>query len=291
LFSVMAGSHFIAVFDSGIGGLSILAEIRRLLPEVAVVSVADTAAFPYGDLPDEELIFRVGVIMAVLAEVAPPDLAVIACNTASTIVLEPLRRKFSFPFVGCVPPVKPAGALPQLGAIGLLATPATAGRAYTDALIRDFAGDSPVIRIGAPRLARLAEEALRGKPVPAGVIREELADFFDAQGHCLVDRVVLGCTHYPFLLPELTAALPAGVLWLDSGEAIARRVRQLLAEAPASAPREAPLLAETALFTQEGDDLAALKPLLKDLGFKQSGVLPFPRGTGVAGPIQTLKPL
>jgi glutamate racemase len=293
----MAEPHFIAVFDSGIGGLSILAEIRRLLPEVAVVTVADTAAFPYGDLPDEELIFRVEAIMDALTQVAPPDLAVIACNTASTIVLEPLRRKFSFPFVGCVPPVKPAGTLPRMNsvgasprrdAIGLLATPATVGRAYTDALIRDFAGDSPVIRIGAPRLARLAEEALRGRPVPAGVIREELADFFDAQGHCLVDRVVLGCTHYPFLLPELTAALPAGVLWLDSGEAIARRVRQLLAEAPTSAPREAPLLAETALFTQEGDDLAALKPLLKDLGFKQSGVLSFPRGADVAGPLGTL---
>jgi glutamate racemase len=90
------------------------------------------------------------------------------------------------------------------------------------------------------------------------------------------------------LLPELTAALPAGVLWLDSGEAIARRVRQLLAEAPDSAPREAPLLAETALFTQEGDDLTALKPLLKNLDFKQSGILPFPRGADVAGPIEGL---
>ena len=284
----MAGPHYIAVFDSGIGGLSILAEIRRLLPEVAVVSVADTAAFPYGDLPDEELIFRVEAIMAALAEVAPPDLAVIACNTASTIVLEPLRRRFSFPFVGCVPPVKPAGAVPRAGAIGLLATPATVGRAYTDGLIRDFAGDSPVIRIGAPRLAHLAEETLRGRRAPPEVIREELADFFDAEGRCLVDRVVLGCTHYPFLLPELTAALPAGVLWLDSGEAIARRVRQLLAEAPDHTPREAPPLAETALFTREAGDLGALMPLLKELGFRQSGVLSFPRGAGVAGPVEAL---
>ena len=308
----MAGPHFIVVFDSGIGGLSILAEIRRLLPEVAVVTLADTAAFPYGDLPDEELRHRVEAAIAALDAVAPPDLAVIACNTASTIVLEPLRARFAFPVVGCVPPVKPAGAAtPQNGkgaarngrmsipptsmsgasAIGLLATPATVGRAYTDGLIRDFAGDSAVIRIGAPRLAALAEETLRGRRAPPEVIREELAGFFDADGNCLVDRVVLGCTHYPFLLPELTAALPAGVLWLDSGEAIARRVRQLLAEMPAREKSDLPELAETALFTKEASDLADLNPVLRNLGFRRSGVLRFPRGAETAGPIERLAAL
>jgi len=250
-----------------------------------VVYLADTAAFPYGGLPDGELIGRVATIMAAIDAVAPPDLAVIACNTASTLVLAPLRARFRFPFVGCVPPVKPAGAAPKRAkAIGLLATPATVGRAYTDNLIRDFAGESPVIRIGAPRLAGLAEAALRGRPLPPGAVREELAAFFDAEGNCLVDRVVLGCTHYPFLLPELAAALPPEVLWLDSGEAIARRVRQLLAEVPPRRTENLPALAGTALFTQAAADTAELTPLLRELGFRRRGVLPFPRGAAEAGP-------
>jgi glutamate racemase len=222
--------------------------------------------------------------MAALTKVAPPDLAVIACNTASTLVLEPLRARFDFPFVGCVPPVKPAGAAQARDgkAIGLLATPATVERPYTDNLIRAFAGDSPVIRIGAPGLARLAEAALRGRPLPPDAIREELAAFFDGAGQCLVDRVVLGCTHYPFLLPELAAALPADVLWLDSGEAIARRVRQLLAAVPERQATALPDMADSAVFTQGAADNAELAPLLRQLGFRQYGVMAFPRGADKA---------
>ncbi len=287
----MAHAPLIALFDSGLGGLSVLNHIRRALPEAAVVAVADGAAFPYGDLPEEEVIHRVTAVLARLETEGPPDLAVIACNTASTVVLDALRARFAFPIVGCVPPVKPAGTVPGKRAIGLLATPATVKRTYTDALIRDFAGSSEVIRLGAPNLARLAERAMRGHvPSPAD-IRAEVAEFFDRDGTCLVDRVVLGCTHYPLLLDQLKAALPGDVAWFDSGEAIARRVSHLLADRPKASSPTTHSLAHRMLFTLESDEIDSLRPFLLASGFRTSGLLTFPRGADQAGPIARLAAL
>lgn len=287
----MAHPPLIALFDSGLGGLSVLSHIRRASPEATVVAVADGAAFPYGDLPEAEVIHRVTAVLAKLETEGPPDLAVIACNTASTVVLDALRARFAFPIVGCVPPVKPAGTVPGKRAIGLLATPATVKRSYTDSLIRDFAGTSEVIRLGAPNLARLAEQAMRGHAPSPADIRAELAGFFKQDGTCLVDRVVLGCTHYPLLLDELEAALPADVAWFDSGQAIARRVNHLLVDRPRASSPTTHSLAHRMLFTKESDDLNSLRPFLLASGFRSSGLLSFPRGASQAGPVSQVSDL
>lgn len=287
----MAHPPLIALFDSGLGGLSVLNHIRRALPEAAVVAVADAAAFPYGDLPEAEVIHRVTAVLERLEAEGPPDLAVIACNTASTVVLDALRARFAFPIVGCVPPVKPAGTVPGKRAIGLLATPATVKRSYTDVLIRDFAGSSEVIRLGAPNLARLAEKAMRGHAPSPAEIRAEVAEFFDQNGTCLVDRVVLGCTHYPLLLDELMAALPDDVAWFDSGEAIARRVSHLLADRSKASSVDHQPLAHRMLFTQESGNIDRLRPFLLASGFRTSGLLTFPRGARKAGEIAMIAAL
>jgi glutamate racemase len=246
------------VFDSGIGGLSILEEIRRTVPEAAVAYVADNAGFPYGNLPDAVLIDRIEAVLRALLALTPADAVVVACNTASTIALPAVRARFALPFVGCVPAIKPAAALSRTGAIGLLATPATVRRPYTSDLIDRFAPDCRVVRVGAARLAALAEGKLRGRPVDPAILREETADLF-APDPRPVDVVVLGCTHYPFLVEDLRAVAPPGVRWLDSGAAVARRTRDVLAALPAFAGAGTVLPDDVAIFTAppEGEDRLA----------------------------------
>lgn len=223
----------LAVFDSGLGGLTVLAAIRRALPGVAVTYVADSAAFPYGPRPEAEVRARVvAVVGAVLADAAardaPVDAVVIACNTASTAALEALRAAFpDVPFVGTVPAIKPAAEATRSGVIGLLATPGTVDRPYIDALAARFAAGRTLVRVGAPRLAALAEGKLRGTAPPVGAVAAEIAPLFDAPG---LDVVVLGCTHYPLLRPELQAAAPWPVAWLDSADAVARQAGRVLVD-------------------------------------------------------------
>lgn len=217
----------VLVFDSGFGGLSIAACLRRRLPGVDLVYVADTAFFPYGDQSSETVIGRSVDLIARPSRFAHVDLVVVACNTASTVVLPQLRSQFNAPVVGVVPAIKPAAKLTSNRRIGILATPATIRRPYTDALIREFAPDCDVTRVGSPLLVRWAEARVAGNPVPRDELRDVLQPFADAD----VDTVVLGCTHYPLLIEELRETLPDVAHWVDSGEAIARRVAFLLKHA------------------------------------------------------------
>lgn len=212
------------IFDSGLGGLSVAACIHQHVPSARLTYLADNAGFPYGDQPPATVVERtVGLIREQLAE-RQFDVVVLACNTASTIALPALRAAVQVPVVGVVPAVKPAAALSTNRRIGLLATPATVSRPYLEQLIREFAGDCQIERIGHPALVTWIEDWARGRPLPEPALSVALQPFREAG----VDTVVLGCTHYPLIEPVLRRLLPGVLHWVDSGDAIARRTTYLL---------------------------------------------------------------
>ena len=178
----MALKHRILVFDSGLGGLTVYREIVAARPDADFLYVADDAAFPYGALPEPELIARVVKLLGELIAAHRPNLVVIACNTASTIVLPELRKKFALPFVGTVPAIKPACAASVTRRVSVLGTEATVQREYTRALIRDYAQDCVVTLVGAKPLAAYAEAELHGAPVGDDVLRAEIAPCFRDDG-------------------------------------------------------------------------------------------------------------
>lgn len=224
------------IFDSGVGGLSVLDAITASGLALECDYLADNAWLPYGLKSDAELRARVPALVARAAAQWAPDVVVVACNTASTIALDAVRAALTVPTIGVVPPIKPAAALSRTGCIGLLATPATVRRAYTDDLIAQFASDKTVVRFGSAALVEAAEQKLRGETPAASAIGEAIAGLFDAPRGEAIDVVALACTHFPLLAMELAAAAPRACRWLDSGEAIARRVAHLTA-APAGAGR------------------------------------------------------
>ncbi len=229
----MAARKSILVFDSGLGGLTVYREIALARPDADYLYVADDAGFPYGALKESVLIVRVVGLMGKLIETHRPDLVVIACNTASTIVLPDLRKTFTVPFVGTVPAIKPACAASVTRRVSVLGTEATVQREYTRALIRDYAQNCEVTLVGAKHLAGYAEAELAGTPASDDDIRHEITPCF-RDGGARTDTVVLACTHYPLLLERLQRLSPWPVTFLDPAPAIARRVTSLLADAPAS---------------------------------------------------------
>jgi glutamate racemase len=218
----------ILVFDSGLGGLTVFAEVLKARPDARFVYAADDAGFPYGRLAPEALVARVVAVMERFLALYRPDLVVVACNTASTLVLPHLRARFAIPFVGTVPAIKPAAELSRSGRISVLATPGTVSRDYTRDLIDSYAARCRVTLVGSRRLACFAEAELAGPPVPDQAIREELAPCFVADDGGRTDVVVLACTHYPLLLGRFRALAPWPVAWIDPAPAIARRVAQLI---------------------------------------------------------------
>jgi len=225
----------ILVFDSGLGGLTVHAEIVKALPLAHYVYVADDAAFPYGRLTPEACAARVVGVMGRALAAFRPDIAVIACNTASTVALAQLRAAFAIPFVGTVPAVKPAAALSRTRMISILGTPGTVSREYTHDLIIAHAADCRVSLVGAPRLASLAEAHLRGEPLDDDAVAAEIEPCFREREGLRTDVVALACTHYPLLLDPLRRLARWDVAWIDPAPAIARRVRHLLEESAASA--------------------------------------------------------
>ncbi|PSH69695.1 glutamate racemase [Phyllobacterium brassicacearum] len=219
----------IIAFDSGIGGLTVLREARVLIPDRRFVYIADDAGFPYGDWEEEALKQRiVGLIDGFIGKY-DPELVIIPCNTASTLVLEDLRRVFpSVPFVGTVPAIKPAAERTSSGLISVLATPGTVKRAYTRDLIQSFATKCHVRLVGSQSLARMAEMHMRGELIDDEAIRAEIAPCFYEKDGARTDIVVLACTHYPLLVNVFRRLAPWPVDWLDPAEAIARRALSLL---------------------------------------------------------------
>jgi glutamate racemase len=249
----------VLLFDSGLGGLTVARAVRAALPDADLLYAADTAAFPYGAWDERALDRRIGDVMEQLLALAEPDVTVIACNTASTIALASLRQRFAGPFVGTVPAIKPAAAQTRSGVIGVLATPGTVKREYTQALIHTYAYHCDVALHGARALAEIAEAKLSGAPVDLERVRAEIAPVFRDRGGKRTDVVVLGCTHYPLLLEELSAAAPWPVTFIDPAPAIARRVAALIDGLPAAMERSRALAPGTAILTAgpPAPDLAA----------------------------------
>jgi glutamate racemase len=243
----MARRETILVFDSGLGGLTVHGEIAAARPAADFVYVADDAAFPYGAMPENALVARVAGLIGELIGAHRPDIVVIACNTASTIALPELRRRFSTPFVGTVPAIKPACATSVTRRVSVLGTEATVAREYTRALIRDYAQDCRVTLVGSKELAAYAEAELAGAPVGDEALLTEIAACFRDDGG-RTDTVVLACTHYPLLIARLRQLSPWPVNFIDPAPAIARRVADLLGPAPS--PGAAPGADSTrAIFT------------------------------------------
>src|SRR5262249_22189062 len=160
----------ILVFDSGLGGLTVLREIVKARPDGSYIYVADDAFFPYGDRAEPALVSRLTGLLGELIDSHRPNVVVIACNTASTLVLPHLRARFTVPFVGMVPAIKPACASSRSKRVSVLGTQATVGREYTRKLISDFANGSDVALVGSARLAKFAEAELAGTPVADALI-------------------------------------------------------------------------------------------------------------------------
>ncbi len=218
----------ILVFDSGLGGLSILREVRAVLPLFDIVYVADDEAFPYGAWDQEKLVPRIVEVVSRAIEEHQPCLTIIACNTASTIAMEPLRAKFDIPFVGTVPAIKPAAQFTRSGHFSVLATKGTVKRQYTKDLISEFAADKHVKLVGSESLAKIAEYHLTGGNVDMDEVRAQIAPCFVEQDGKRTDIVVLACTHFPFLTNQFREVAPWPVDWLNPAEPIARQARRLL---------------------------------------------------------------
>ena len=217
------------IFDSGVGGLSVVAEIRDRLPDLQLTYVADDAFRPYGEKKETDLRERLSSLLPVLYDTVLPDLIVIACNTASTTALDDIRAVVPCPVIGVVPAIKPAAETSRTRTLGVLGTPGTVQRKYVDSLIHEFADDCHVVLQGSVNLVDLAERKLAGEILNPADIKRELAPMFEGHVGADIDMIVLACTHFPLLKDELRSVSPQSVTWIDSGAAIARRVETVLA--------------------------------------------------------------
>ena len=261
----MADTRPILFFDSGVGGLSVLAPTRALLPNAPLVYVADSAGFPYGTKSEAEIAGRVPALLGRLAERYDPRLIVIACNTASTIALAAVRSALDLPIVGTVPAIKPAAELSVARTIGVLGTDATVRQPYVDDLAARFAADCLVLRHGSAELVALAEAKLRGENAPPERYAAILHGLLGQPGGERIDVIVNACTHFPLVVEELAAAARHPIRFVDGGPGIARRVAFLVqGQQWPEAPGEG-----LAVFTRRGGDDQALAPALASYGLSR----------------------
>jgi glutamate racemase len=241
----------ILVFDSGLGGLTVYREIVKARPAANYIYVADDAFFPYGHHSEDEIVARVVPLIGDLIAEHQPAIIVIACNTASTLVLPHLRATYSVPFVGTVPAIKPACAASKSKRVSVLGTKGTVKREYTQGLIRDFGAGCEVTLVGAAELASIAEAALRGEPVSDAAVAHEIAPCF-VDGAARTDTIVLACTHYPLLLDRMVRLAPWPVDWIDPAPAIARRTAELMGTATGGSPARARIIFTSGRAPSEG---------------------------------------
>ncbi len=266
----------ILLFDSGMGGLTVARAVAKQLPQAHLVYAADNAGFPYGAWQEQALVKRIVLVIGKLIEAVKPDVVVIACNTASTIALAELREAYKVPFVGTVPAIKPAAAQTKTGVIGVLATPGTVSREYTHSLIHTYAYHCKVLLHGAPRLAEIAEQKLRGVPVDLEELRMEVAPVFRKRDGKPTDVVVLGCTHYPLLTEDIAKVAPWPVVYIDPAPAIARRTADLVEETRLhSADEKAPTHGTVILTSARGSESGTLAAYAS-MGFPKLLVLDLP---------------
>ena len=262
----MVDARPILFFDSGVGGLSVLAPTRALLPHAPFVYVADSAGFPYGTKTEAEIAARVPALLGRLAERYRPRLIVIACNTASTIALGAVRSALDLPVVGTVPAIKPAAEASVTRAIGVLGTDATVRQPYVDDLAARFAADCLVLRHGSAELVALAEDALRGRTASPERYRAILAGLLDQPGGDRIDTIVNACTHFPLVADQLAAAAPHPLTFVDGSAGIARRIAYLTQD-HTWPDQPGP---GRAVFTGAGAADSALRPALARFGLDET---------------------
>ncbi len=254
----------ILLFDSGVGGLTVLAELRKLLPDAPVIYAADNAGLPYGGKTEAQVAARVAGLLGRMTERLHPRLACIACNTASTIALDAVREVLEIPIVGTVPAIKPAAAMTRSGVIGLLGTEATIRQGYVDRLEARFAEGKTLLRLAAPELVSAAEARLRGRPVDTEAVMRAADALRAMPGGDAIDTVVLACTHFPLLEGELAEAFGPGVQFVHGAQGIARRIASLTEGQPFRRDQD-----DLALFTRDGEAVEAYRQGLAAYGLKR----------------------
>ena len=260
----ISASSPILLFDSGIGGLSVLAELRALLPQAPVIYAADLAGLPYGEKTEAEIAARVSGLLGRMAERFRPRLICIACNTASTIALGMVRDVLETPIVGTVPAIKPAAEMTRTGTIGLLGTAATIRQGYVDDLEAEFAAGKRLIRHAAPELVGAAEAKLRGREPDPAVFARAVAGLREQKGGEAIDTVVLACTHFPLLEQELAGEFGPDVRFVHGAQGIARRIAYLTKGQDFA--RSQP---DRAVVTGELADAEALRSILAAHGLEE----------------------
>ncbi|MGB0155094.1 MAG: glutamate racemase [Verrucomicrobiales bacterium] len=243
----------IGIVDSGVGGLSVLREVCRLLPGVPIHYVGDSAWCPYGNKTPEVINKRVFEITDHLIE-GGATLIVIACNSATIHSVGPLRNAYLLPIVGMEPGVKPAAETTKTGVVGVLATEASIAGEKFHQLVNNHAHGVKVITRPCPRFVELVEAGILNGSEAEEAISESITPLLDADA----DVLVLGCTHYPFLSPVIESQLPAEVSLIDTGVAVAKRVKNLL-------PSELPATGETEIFIETTGSLEHLDEILPTL--------------------------
>lgn len=220
----------IGVIDSGVGGLSVLREIRNQLPDQDLIYIGDTAWCPYGTKSFPEICGRTFALTDFLSAQGAGAI-VVACNSATIVAIQALRAHYPLPFIGMEPGVKPAAALTRTGTIGVLATEASLSGQKFHHLVDQHARDLRVITQPCPRFVELVEQGILSGPE----VDDAIVEYTTAMIAAEADVLILGCSHYPFLLPALRNKLPAHIRFIDTGEAIARRVSSH-SLTPSSAP-------------------------------------------------------
>lgn len=255
----MNPSSPILLFDTGVGGLTVLEKLRQVLPAAPVIYAADYGGLPYGEKSEAQVAARVAGLLGRMAERYSPRLACIACNTASTIALGMVREVLVIPIVGTVPAIKPAAAMTKTGTIGLLGTAATIRQAYVDNLEAEFASDKTLLRLAAPGLVGAAEAKSRGRPFDPTIIVNAVAKLRAMPGGDQIDTLVLACTHFPLLQDELLAEFNGHVTAVHGAAGIARRIASLLdgQSFERSGPDRAVTTGELAQFQELGPVFAS----------------------------------
>jgi len=244
--------------------LSICQQLIAHPGEAQLLYVSDNAAFPYGEKSAAEVIDRATTVIEKACRRLQPDIVVIACNTASTVVLPSLRARLTVPVVGVVPAIKTAAQMSKTKTFGLLATPGTVSRVYTAKLIAEYAAQHYVISVGSSELVEEAENYLYGQPLDTQILASIIDAFVTQKNADNIDTVVLGCTHFPLIKPQLQMLRPDWH-WIDSGAAIASRVFSLLRQSSLHTNRAAP--AHRFYYTLHNSDQQALLPFINAMGF------------------------
>lgn len=240
----------------------------KLMPHQRFLYAADYAGAPYGTKSEAEIASRVPALLGRLAERYDVSLITIACNTACTIALSHVRAALNLPIVGTVPAIKPASMMTKTGVIGLLGTDATIRQPYVDRLKERFATDYIMLKHGAPELVSAAEGKMRGEKVDMDIIRSAIDGLTSQEHGQCIDHIIMGCTHFPLLIDELTQAAPRDLKFLDGADGIARQIERLMIEngtPPAAVGSPQHHFITTGALT----DITAYKPALLKHGFTE----------------------